>query len=343
MTHAHSPSSDTDPTAAVAPTPDDIREARARLGDRVRLTPVWEWRSDAVRATLGDAARVLLKLELFQYGGSFKPRGALTVMTRLAPDALARGVTAMSAGNHAIAVAYAARVLGTTAKVVVPRTASPVRVARAQAFGAEVVLVDDVHAAFAVVREIEATEGRAFVHPFEGPLTTLGTATVGMELLDQTATLGATLDAVLVPVGGGGLIAGIAAAIKQMHPGCAVYGIEPEGADTMARSFRSGHVESIDRVRTIADSLGAPYTAPYSLALCRRYVDEIVLVSDEAMRDAMRLLFDEMKLACEPAGAAATAALWGPLHERLQGRTVGVIVCGSNIDQGTFCRLIDRS
>jgi len=334
--------SPTDPTPFIAPTPDEIRAARARLGDRVRLTPVWPWHSDAVREAHGPDTELLLKLELLQYGGSFKPRGALTVMTSLAPDALARGVTAMSAGNHAIAVAYAARVLGTTAKVVVPRTASPVRVARARSFGAEVVLVDDVHAAFTRVREIEAEEGRAFVHPFEGPLTALGTATVGMELLDQAGALGTSLDAVVVPIGGGGLCAGIAAAVKQMHPECAVYGVEPEGADTMYRSVRSGRPEGIDRVRTIADSLGAPHAAPYSLALCRRYVDEIVLVDDDAICRAMALLFGDVKLACEPAGATATAAIWGPLRERLRGKKVGVIVCGSNVDVETFHACVVR-
>ena len=322
-----------DVAPVAAPTPAAIRDARARLGDLVVETPVWRWRSETLAGELGADAEVVLKLELFQHGGSFKPRGALCVMLDLAPDALARGVTALSAGNHAIAVAYAARALHTTAKVVIPRTVNPARLARCRALGAEVVLVEHIAEAFDRVREIEAAEGRTFVHPFEGPRTALGTATVGLELVTQAPEL----DAVIVPVGGGGLAAGIAAAVKQLRPECAVYGVEPVGADSMHRSLLAGAPQSIDAVRTIADSLGAPHAAPYSFALCRRFLDDLVLVDDDAIRGAMALLFAEMKLAVEPAGAAATAALRGPLRARLRGRRVGVIVCGANIDVGTYC------
>jgi threonine dehydratase len=322
------------PVATVAaPTPDEIRRARARLGDLVVETPVWRWRSDALADRLGTETELVLKLELLQHGGSFKPRGALCVMQALDAGALARGVTALSAGNHAIAVAYAARALGTTAKVVIPRTANPARVARCRALGGEVVLVEHIAQAFDRVREIEAAEGRTFVHPFEGPLTALGTATVGLEWLAQAPDL----DAVVVPIGGGGLIAGIAAAVKQLRPGIAVYGVEPEGADSMRRSLAAGAPQAIDAVRTIADSLGAPHAAPYSFALCRQFVDDLVLVDDDAIRRAMALLFHDLKLAAEPAAAAATAAVWGPLRERVRGRRVGVIVCGSNIDRASFC------
>jgi threonine dehydratase len=324
-----------------APSLDEIRAAHRMLAPHVRATPTWEWRSDALRLAAG-AVDVVLKLELFQHGGSFKPRGALSVMLGLPPEALARGVTALSAGNHAIAVAYAARVVGTTAKVVIPRTANPARIARCRAYGADVVLVEDVHEAFHVVAEIEKAEGRPFVHPFEGPRTALGTATLGLEWWEQARALGAPLDAVIVPIGGGGLCAGIAAAVKQLAPGILVFGVEPVGADTMTRSFASGRPESIDRVRTIADSLGSPHAAPYSFGLCRRFVDEIVLVDDDAICRAMALLFADMKLGCEPAGAAATAALCGPLRARLAGRRVGVIVCGSNIDAATFHAQVTR-
>jgi threonine dehydratase len=312
---------------------EEIRAARERLGDRVRWTPVWEWRGDAVEAAVGTA-RPLLKLELFQYAGSFKPRGALCNMLALGRDQLARGVTAVSAGNHAMAVAYAARALGTTAKVVMPRTANPARVEGCRAYGAEVVLVENVHEAFERVKQIEEAERRAFIHPFEGPLTALGTATVGLELCEQAKEL----DAVIVPVGGGGLCAGISTAVKKLRPGVRVYGVEPEGADSMHRSFRSGKPEAIEQVRTIADSLGAPHAAPYSFGLCRANVDELVLVSDDQLRAAMRLLFASAKLAVEPAGAAATAALCGPLREKLQGEHVALIVCGANIDAQTFAR-----
>jgi threonine dehydratase len=314
------------------PTLARIRETRERIGDRVVVTPVRAWDDDPLVRAVGRDTRVVLKEELFQRTGSFKPRGALSVMTALSPDALARGVTAVSAGNHAMAVGYAARALGTTARVVMPKTANPYRVSRCRELGAEVDLVDDVHVAFDRVREIERDEGRTFVHPFEGPLTSLGTATLGLELMEQVPDL----DAVIVPIGGGGLCSGVAAAVKLVRPQTLVFGVEPTGADSMHRSFAAGSPQPIDAVRTIADSLGAPHAAPYSFDLCRRYVDELVLVDDDAMRRGMKLLFASAKLAVEPAGAAATAALCGPLRDRLAGRRVALIVCGANIDPATF-------
>jgi threonine dehydratase len=315
---------------------DQVRHTRERLGDLVRTTPVWEWRESRLTEAIGDETSVVLKLELFQYTGSFKPRGALSVMLGLDRATLQRGVTAVSAGNHAIAVAFAASLLDTSAKVVMPSSASPLRVERCRALGAEVELVDDVTLAFARVARIQEDEGRFFVHPFEGPLTALGTGTIALEWLEQSPEL----DAVIIPVGGGGLCGGMAATIKRINPAIQVFAVEPTGADTLRRSIESGTPQSIDRVRTIADSLGAPMALPYSFELCRSHIDDLVLVDDEQLRAAMRLLHHSMKLAVEPAGAAATAALCGPLQERLRGKRVGVIVCGSNIDSTTYSRLI---
>jgi len=316
------------------PTLEAIRATRARLGDLVVTTPGREWDDAALRRELAPGTRVFLKEELFQRTGTFKPRGALAVMLELSKEALGRGVTAVSAGNHAIAVAYAAQVTGSTAKVVMPKTANAFRVARCRDLGAEVELADDVHRAFERVKQIEGEEGRTFVHPFEGPLTALGTATLGLELVEQVPDL----EAVIVPIGGGGLCAGVATAVKLARPGCQVFGVEPEGADSMRRSFAAGSPQSIEAVRTIADSLGAPHAAPYSFDLCRRAVDDLVLVSDDALRQSMLLLFLSAKLAVEPAGAAATAALRGPLRDRLAGRRVALVVCGANIDAATFSR-----
>lgn len=317
----------------------EIRQARESLGALVRETPTWRWQGRRIEAELGTNTEVFLKLELFQYSGTFKPRGALLNIMALDGRQLERGVTAVSAGNHAMAVGYAARALGTSAKVVMPKNANPARVAGCEAYGTQVVFVDDVHQAFAEVRRIEADEGRAFIHPFEGKTTITGTATVGLEWADQVPDL----DAVIVPIGGGGLCAGVALAVKAIQPRCMVFGVEPEGADTMHRSFRSGKPESIDRVRTIADSLGAPHSEPYSFGICQRYVDELVKVGDDEICSAMEILFDEMKLAVEPAGAAATAALRRPLKDRLSGKRVGVMVCGSNIDRATFNEYIGRA
>jgi threonine dehydratase len=314
-----------------------VRAARERLGARVATTPVRRWTGVAVEREL-PGGEIWLKEELFQVTGSFKPRGALTVMLALDSEALGRGVTAVSAGNHAIAVAYAAHSLETSAHVVMPSSASPARVALARAYGATVELVEDVHRAFARVDEIVENEGRTFVHPFEGPLTALGTATLGLELCEQLPGL----DAVIIPVGGGGLCAGMAAAIAQAEPECRVYAVEPDGADTLHRSLHAGSPQRIERVDTIADSLGAPFALPYSFELCRRHVHRAVRVSDQAIRAAMRLLFESAKLAVEPAGAAATAALAGPLREELAGKRVALVVCGANTDPATYTRLLTQ-
>ena len=319
------------------PTLAQIQATRQKIDSFVLETPVWRWQNREINEIVGQETEVFLKLELFQHTGTFKPRGALTVMLDLDQDVLAKGVTAFSAGNHAISVAYAAQRLETTAKVVMPKTANPARQAICRAYGAQVELTEDIFEAFARVEEIEREEGRTFVHPFEGPLTALGTATVGLELCTQVPDL----DAVIVPIGGGGLCAGISTAVKLMQPKCQVFGVEPEGADTMHRSFASGKPETVDKVQTIADSLAPPYTKPYSFGLCRKYVDELVMISDNDMRQAMGLIFRGMKLAVEPAGAAATAALCGPLLERLRGKRVGLIVCGTNIDVTSFAAHVE--
>jgi threonine dehydratase len=325
------------------PTLDAIRANLARLGDYVVTTPIRLLVDDALAAAVGSATRVWLKEELFQRTGSFKPRGALSVMLDLDEAALARGVTGVSAGNHAISLGYCARKLGTTAKVVMPRSANAFRIQACRELGAQIVLVDNVHDAFARVHDIVAREGRTMVHPYEGPKTALGTASVGLEFIDQVRAAGTELDAVVVAAGGGGLTGGVACAVKQMSPQTAVYVVEPVGADSLSRSLKAGSPQAIESVRTIADSLGAPRCEPFSFELNRRFVDEVVLVSDDQIRAAMRLLFRSAKLAVEPAGAAALAALMHPLRQRLDGQCVGLVVCGANIDPETFARQITQA
>ncbi|MCZ6887794.1 MAG: threonine/serine dehydratase [Gammaproteobacteria bacterium] len=315
-----------------APTIEEIEAARTLLGDAVVTTPVVRWPRDD---RFAGGTEAFVKLELFQVTGTFKARGALMNVKALDAAALRRGITAVSAGNHAIAAAYAARVAGTTAKVVMIHSANPVRVQRCRELGAELVMADDAHAAFELAHDIEREEGRALIHPFEGRNTVLGTATVGLELARQVENL----DAVIVPVGGGGLCAGVALAHKLLHPSCAVFGVEPAGADSMSRSFKAGEPQTIERVDTIADSLGAPYAAPYSFEICRANVDGLVTVSDDELKASMRLIFDDLKLAVEPACAASTAALRGPLAERLAGKRVALIACGSNIDRDSYFAL----
>ena len=317
----------------------DIEEARRLLGERVLTTPVQEWESPWRAELVGSRARIFLKLELLQRTGSFKARGALLNMLSLSPEQLARGVTAISAGNHAVAVAYAAQALGTSAHLVIIKTANPFRVELCRRYGAEIELAENAHAGFERVSEVEREEGRALIHPYEGMRTATGTATVGLELCQQVESL----DAVIVPIGGGGLCAGVSSAVKLMQPHCRVYGVEPTGADSMHRSFAAGEPRAIERVATIADSLGAPYAMPISFELCRRNVDALALVTDEQLRDAMRLMQRDCKLAVEPAGAGAMAALLGPLRTELTGRRVALIVSGSNIDSATYARWLEVS
>ena len=321
------------------PTIAEIEATRERIAPYVIETPVTPWPGAEIADRVAAGTDVTLKLELLQRTGTFKPRGAIAVMLNLTDEEKARGVTALSAGNHAIATAYAANILGLSAKVVMHKKANPYRVGLCRRYGAEVIQTEDIAAAFDEVRRIEQEEGRAFVHPFEGPQTALGTATVGLELCRQADDL----DAVIVPIGGGGLIAGIAAAVKQIRPDCAVYGVEPVGAQGMTESLAQGAPVDTVAVDTIADSLGAPLHMPVSFALVQRFVDDVVLVDDDALVDAMGLMFRDVKLAVEPAGAAAAAALMGPLKDRLAGKRVGLVVCGSNIDIGTYASLMART
>jgi threonine dehydratase len=314
----------------------EIRAARDRLGDRIRRTPVMPLEGPAVEAAFAPGTRALLKLELFQHTGSFKARGALVNALALDEEERRRGICTISAGNHAIAAAFAARAVGTSAKVVMKEGASPFRVAECRRFGGEIVFAPDFHSAFRRVEEIRVHERRTLMHPFEGLGTATGTATLGLEFIEQAPDL----EAVIVPVGGGGLAAGLATAIRLVKPDCQVFGVEPYGADTMYRSFAAGSPQGIDRIDTIADSLGAPYALPISFALCRASLEEVVRIHDAEMIAAMRFLFHHARLAVEPAGAAATAALLGPLRERLAGRRVGLIVCGSNIAAEAYAHLI---
>lgn len=317
----------------------EIRATADFLRGKILATPVWRWQTGQMEHAFSAGTQVWLKLELLQKTGTFKLRGALNCVAQLDAAARARGVVAVSAGNHAMAVAYTARLAGISASLVMPRRASPARIAACRADGAEVLLVSSVHEAFALGNRIALEQGRSMIHPYDGPHTAAGTATVGLELMQQIAHL----DAVVVPIGGGGLCAGIAAAVKQINPHCAVYGAEPYGADSMYRSFQSGQPEKLTAVDTVADSLCAPYAMEYSFRVCQRFVDAVVRVDDEQICAAMNDLYRDVKLVAEPAAAVATAALFGPLRERLDGKRVALIVCGSNVDPARFAQLLERA
>lgn len=310
--------------------------ADALLG-KIIHTPSVRLSAPDLESALGNG-EIFLKLECFQHTGTFKARGALSVVTALPDPEKGIGITAASAGNHAIAAAWAARQFGMSAKVVMQSSANPFRVDRARAEGAEVILRDGGPATFAEAERLVRDEGRLFTHPFEGINTTLGTAGVGIEFMQDVPEL----DAVVVSVGGGGLISGVAAAVKAINPACKVFGVEPNGAASMSQSLAAGRPITLDTVDTVADSLGPPMALPYGYSACAAHVDEIVTVSDDMICAGMVVLLEQAKLAIEPAAGATIAGLLGPLRNRLSGKRIGVIVCGANIDATSYIGLINR-
>jgi len=317
------------------PSLSEIRAYREQVRDRLVRTPVHEWRGTEIRRRAPDL-RISMKFELLQMTGTFKARGALAWMRSLPKEQIRKGVTAVSAGNHAIAVSWAAHVMGAPAHVVIISPANPARIEQARAWGAKVELSDNAEAAFQRVSNIEREQGKVLVHPFEGHSIAIGTGALGMEWLEQASDM----DALVVPVGGGGLVAGIAAAVKRIRPEIRVFGAEPVRADSMFQSLARNKPAQARRRDSIADSLSAPNAREYSFALAQRYMDGLGQVSDDEIRAAMRLILRELKMMVEPACATATAAALGPLRERLRNKHVGVLLCGSNIDLATFSRLL---
>jgi threonine dehydratase len=310
-----------------------IRAARERIAGRLHITPT-------VGSTrLGAAAGVdlVLKCENLQKTGSFKVRGALHKISRLDAGARARGVVTVSAGNHAQALAWAAREAGVAATVVMPANASTAKVDASRGYGAEVVLhgassID----AFAKARELESERQLTFVHPFDDEVVCAGAGTVGLELLEQAPEL----DAVVVPIGGGGLIAGMLVALKESNPKLRVYGVEPEGAPSMRRSLDEGHAVHLDSVKTIADGLAAPMAGELNYEIVRKYADDVVLLGDDVIADAMRQLLLATKLLTEPAGAAATAAVLAGVLPLRRGERVAAVLSGGNIDLAKLAGLL---
>lgn len=312
-----------------------VEETTALIGSHIVRTPVLEWFAPDMNESLPPPTQVYAKLELFQRSGTFKARGALSNIMRMTTGQRQAGVTAMSAGNHAIAVAYASAATETKAKVVMQASANPLRVELAKRLGAEVMIAKDGPTGFDMVSRIARDEGRAIIPPFDGQNTALGTATLGLEMHEQIGDL----DVIFIAVGGGGLAGGVSAVIKQLNPACHIVGVEPVGADSMYRSFASGKAEQIGPPETVADSLAPPMTLPFPFKLCHENVDQLVLVTDDEMLAAMNLIFRELKLAVEPACAATTAALLRTANE-WSGKRIGLILCGSNIDFETYRSLL---
>ncbi len=305
-------------------TPADIRAAAERLRPYLRRTPSM----DLVGTKYPLAWRVALKLELLQVTGTFKPRGAITRMLELDETRRGRGVVAASGGNHGLGVAYAARMLGVTAHVYVPETASPVKVEKIRGWGAELHQVGQYyHQAYLAAVEHAQRDDRAYVHAFADAAVLRGQGTVALEFLEDCPDL----EVVLVAVGGGGLIGGMAAYLGQTNPRIRVIGVEPRGAATLYEALRAGEPVALERLDSIAaDSMGAQIVAPINLEMAQRYVEQVVLVEDAEIVAAQRYLWDEVRLVAEPGGAAAMAALLSGRLDIPPGARVGVVVCGSN-------------
>ena len=304
-----------------------IEQAHERIRPYTRRTPLAPL--PALRGDLHPNLR--LKLENLQVTGSFKPRGVFNTLVGLGSAGRARGVVGASGGNHGVALAYAAHVMDIPATVYLPESASADRIARVQRWGAEVVQVgrnwDDAHAAATVYA---AEHGLPYVHPFEADATLEGQGTLGLEILHDAPET----DCVLIASGGGGLIGGAAAALKALKPSIRVIGVEPVGAPSLLRSVEAGRVVELPEVRTIADTLAPRAVGERTLALARQYVDDIVLVSDGAMIEAMRWLWLECNQLVEPSGAAVIAALQTGAAD-LSGTTHPVaVICGGNASAG---------
>jgi threo-3-hydroxy-L-aspartate ammonia-lyase len=308
----------------------DVQVAAQRLHGIAHHTPVLTSRTlDGLAG-----ASVYVKAECFQRGGAFKFRGAYNKIASLSEDERARGVLAYSSGNHAQAVAIAARLLGTSAMIVMPEDAPDAKLEATRGYGAEIVLYDR----FAENREeigagLAKERGLALVKPYDDPLVMAGQGTVALELLVEVPEL----DLLVTPVGGGGLIAGCATVAKTLHPAIRVAGVEPEMGNDTAQSLATGKRVNVGVPRTIADGLQAAEPGELTFDVNRELVDEVVTVSDAEIIDAMTFLFDRLKLVVEPSGAVGIAAL---LNGRLRGNAVGVVISGGNVGVQRFAELV---
>ena len=317
----------------VPPTIDDIRAAAVRIAPHLHHTPLLG--SHSLSELTGY--KLSFKCENLQKTGSFKPRGAVNRIATLDPEAADRGIITISAGNHAQGVAYAAARLGIKAVVVMPETAVASKVEATRSYGAECILHGDVHSAFEKLQEVQQDRGLTLVHPFDDPMLIAGQGTVGLELLEKD---GAPFDAVVVGVGGGGLIAGVATALSSLAPETRVFGVEPEGAATMTLALAAGSVVRLDDLNTIADGLAPPFVGELNLAVVEHLVESVVRVTDVEIRYAMALLLERMKLLVEPAGAAALAALMNGKIPVERGTRVAVILSGGNVNVQRLAELL---
>jgi threonine dehydratase len=311
---------------------DDVHRARERIGGRLHRTPL------LASATLSKRidADVRFKAELFQRTGSFKPRGVLNKLATLSDDEKRRGLISISAGNHAQALAYASGLEGLDALVVMWRDASPMKVAAARGYGATVdTEAPDKVAAFERLDQLIAETGRTLVHPYDDPIVMAGQGTVGLEMLEDAPDA----EVVLVQVGGGGLVSGIATAVKGINPDARVIAVEPERSPALHEGLKAGHVVHVE-AESEADGLNGPYAGENCIAVCSRLGVESVLVSEDDLKAGFAFMYGRMKLACELAGAATAAALVSGKVELDRGQTVAAVVSGGNVALKTAAAIL---
>jgi threonine dehydratase len=313
----------------------DVLDARGRVEETARRTPL------DYSHTFSDmtGAEVHLKLETFQRTGSFKIRGATNRIKTLGDEEKSAGVVTASAGNHAQGVALAATKSGVDSKIVMPENAPISKIKATRDYGATVVLHgDDYNDAQAKAHEIEEAEGRTYVHAFDDDMVMAGQGTIGLEIVEDLPEL----DTVVVPIGGGGLIAGIATAVKARNPEARVVGVQAEGASSAAQSLRKGEVHTLDSVDTIADGIATRSVGEKTFEVIEERVDEVVTVSDSEIAVAVTLLLERAKTLVEGAGAVALAALLSGAFDYEEDEVIVPALCGGNIDMNTLTTVIMR-
>ncbi len=316
---------------------DDIKAARAVLAGQAVVTPLHE--NTELNARSGG--RVLLKCENLQRTGSFKFRGAYNAIASLDPAVRAKGVVASSSGNHAQGVACAAALFGVPATIVMPEDAPANKVARTRADGADIVFYDRLgEDRFAVAARVLAERGGSFVSPFDDPRVVAGQGTCGLEILDQARALGAVPDAVLVCCSGGGLMSGIALAVKSALPAADIYAVEPADYDDFGRSLRAGErIALTERPPSICDALLVPEPGELTFAIARDNVTGGLSVTEDEVRAAVAFAFEHLKLVVEPGGAVALAAILSGTLD-VAGKTVVATLSGGNVDPGLFADIV---
>lgn len=314
------------------PTFEDIAAAAERIKGHAIRTPVMTSRT--VNAELGG--EVFFKCENFQRAGAFKFRGAFNALSKLDEEQRRAGVVAFSSGNHAQAVALSARLLGTSATIVMPHDAPVGKMAATRGYGANVIVYDRYKEDREQIgRDIAHKEGRTLIPPYDHPDVICGQGTAAKELFEDVGTL----DALFVCLGGGGLLSGSALSARALAPKCKIYGVEPDAGDDGKQSFRRGHIVHIETPNTIADGAQTQHLGEYTFAIIRSHVDDVLSVSDKQLVECMSFLASRMKIVVEPTGCLGFAAAL-ELKAQLRGQRVGVLISGGNVDLERFCSLI---